>query len=149
QFSFCVSLYEALYRSRPFAGESVSELRASIQRGDVRPPPRSSGVPRWMFPILCRGLAPAPEARHPSMDALLADLGRDRARRRRRMLATVLGTALVGVSVVSVVRSRSAAVDVCQGAERELASTWNQDRKSALAQVFAGTERAYAQEAWS
>lgn len=149
QFSFCVSLYEGLYRGRPFAGESLPALRESTKHGDVRSPPRSSGAPRWIFPILCRGLAPAPEARYPSMDALLAALGRDPARRRRRVLVAVLGAALIGVSIVSVVRSRPAAIDVCQGAERELASIWNEDRKSALEQAFSGTGRAYAQEAWS
>ncbi|MBL8969241.1 MAG: serine/threonine protein kinase, partial [Myxococcales bacterium] len=36
QFSFCVSLFEGLYGSRPFWGQTLSELMAAIARGKVR-----------------------------------------------------------------------------------------------------------------
>ena len=36
QFSFCVTLYEALYRVRPFAGATVDELRRSVSLGELQ-----------------------------------------------------------------------------------------------------------------
>ncbi len=36
QFSFCVAMYEALYRVRPFSGTTLDELRDSITRGDLQ-----------------------------------------------------------------------------------------------------------------
>ncbi|MEZ4430402.1 MAG: serine/threonine-protein kinase, partial [Nannocystaceae bacterium] len=44
QFSFCVALWEALYGARPFAGESVSEVRDSILAGVITAPPSSARV---------------------------------------------------------------------------------------------------------
>ena len=90
QFSFCASLYEALYGVRPYAGAVYAELRDSVTKGRLRPPPKESKVPRTLAPIVLRGLALRPAARWPSMEALLAALGRDRDqapathRRRRR-----------------------------------------------------------------
>jgi len=36
QFSFCVTLYEALYRVRPFAGGTIEELRRSVSLGELQ-----------------------------------------------------------------------------------------------------------------
>ena len=46
QFSFCVSLYEALYGERPFAGENFAQLRAAVLEGRPRPAPRIEPRPR-------------------------------------------------------------------------------------------------------
>jgi len=70
QFAFCVSLWEALYRQRPFAGESFFEIADAIVDGRLRPPP-ASHVPRWIHRLLERGLAVEPADRHPSMRSLL------------------------------------------------------------------------------
>src|SRR5262249_4196335 len=45
QFSFCVALYEALYRQSPFGGTIPAERAAAVIQGDVRPPPAGSSVP--------------------------------------------------------------------------------------------------------
>ena len=39
QFAFCVALYEALYGQRPFAGDNVASLAASVLDGALRPAP--------------------------------------------------------------------------------------------------------------
>jgi tRNA A-37 threonylcarbamoyl transferase component Bud32 len=74
QFSFCVTLYEALYGERPFAGGSLSELTANVSAGTVRQVPSGAGVPESIRRALVRGLSPDPVARFPSMSALLAEL---------------------------------------------------------------------------
>jgi serine/threonine protein kinase len=72
QFAFCVSLWEALYRQRPFAGESFFEVADAIVEGRLVQPPAYPRVPGWITNLLERGLTSAPEQRHPSMRSLLA-----------------------------------------------------------------------------
>jgi|GEM_PF-2850808 len=78
QFSFCVSLYEALYNVHPFEG-LPEELRASMRAGKIRPLPAISAIPPWVGPALHRGLSPDSANRFPTMDALLAALGHNPA----------------------------------------------------------------------
>src|SRR6185436_11829388 len=67
QFGFCVALYEALYETRPFAGDDSAVLCAAIAAGRLAPgaPPRE--VPAWVRRVVVRGLAADPAARFPSM----------------------------------------------------------------------------------
>ena len=74
QFSFCVSLYEALYGRRPFAGDTYRELVINILDGQRLPPPAGSEVPARVYAVLARGLATEPDARYPGMTALLDEL---------------------------------------------------------------------------
>ena len=72
QFAFCVSLWEALYRQRPYPGEDMFEIADAIMEGHLAPPPSHHRVPTWVQPLLERGLARTPSERHPSMRSLLA-----------------------------------------------------------------------------
>ena len=74
QFSFCVSVYEALYGRRPFAGETYRELVVNILDGCVLPPPAGTEVSDRVHAVLARGLASAPDDRYPGMTALLDEL---------------------------------------------------------------------------
>ncbi len=74
QWSFCVSLYEALYGERPFTEDSIGALTLALMCEEIRPAPRGSNVPRRLRRVLLRGLAKDPNARWPSMDALLLAL---------------------------------------------------------------------------
>jgi serine/threonine protein kinase/tetratricopeptide (TPR) repeat protein len=95
QFSFCVSLYWALYRSFPFDGELDSLLR-----GQLAPPPPNATVPRWLRQVLLRGLGIKPEARFDSMAELLAALRADpRLARRRWLRGAALAIAATAVVV--------------------------------------------------
>ncbi|MEX1363367.1 MAG: serine/threonine-protein kinase, partial [Nannocystaceae bacterium] len=76
QFSFCVTLYEALYGERPYEGETMSALMVAMRGGQVRPAPRGSDVPTALRRVLLRGLAAEPAERWPSMEALLEELRR-------------------------------------------------------------------------
>jgi anti-sigma factor RsiW len=71
QFSFCVSLYEAVYSARPYPGKT-----SATYGGVVPPPPKGSAVPGWVRRVLVKGLSLKPEDRHASMHDLLGALSR-------------------------------------------------------------------------
>ncbi len=73
QFSFCVSLYEALYGMRPFAGQTMEELIQAAQDGRVFRP-RFSEIPDDVLQVLIRGMHPVPRERYGSMRELLTAL---------------------------------------------------------------------------
>ena len=81
QYSLCVALYEGLYGAPPFEVErgatTFARLLEAKKAGAPASPPAGSPVPAWVYRALARGLAPAPEDRYPSMDALIAALGDD------------------------------------------------------------------------
>ncbi len=112
QFNYCVALYEALYGTRPYKGKSFDELGDNVCDGKVRPPPPGTRVSRAMRVILLRGLSVKPGDRYPTMDHLLEDLGRDRARMWRNLgiSAAALAAALgLGLFADLVVRDRVSA----------------------------------------
>jgi serine/threonine protein kinase len=74
QFSFCIALHEALYATRPPAAlAGIDDPRPGSEAS--QPLPRT-GVPIWLRGVVRRGASVDREARHPSMDALLAALER-------------------------------------------------------------------------
>ena len=107
QFSFCVALYEGLYRQRPFEADGratdLITLRDAIRVGPARPAKADGDVPGWLRAIVVRGLREAPGERWPSMAALIAAIER-RLRRPRRIalagLAAVAGAGLVTMAIV-------------------------------------------------
>lgn len=96
-FSYCASLYEALYGVRPFGGATLDELAANILAGRMR----VAGGVRVHSRVrraLERGLRPRPEDRFASMNELLSELERATVVP-ARSLAPVLGAALVLAAV--------------------------------------------------
>jgi eukaryotic-like serine/threonine-protein kinase len=128
QFAFCVSLWEALYGQRPYAGGSAFALLEEARAGRVQPPP-SKRAPAWLRKVVLRGLALDPAARYPSMRALLKALDRKPG---RLLPAAVLGLAALAAVVVAV---RPPPVH-CSGAAAELAPAWGEARRAALAKAF-------------
>ncbi len=97
QFSFCVALYEGLYRAGPFAGKTAEEREAEVLRGHVHEPPSGNDVPPQIRKLLLRGLNVDPAERWPSMKALLAALEDNRRFSGRRRLAAGAAAKLKGI----------------------------------------------------
>ncbi len=105
QYSFAVSLSEALYGVRPRTRwHRELETRAgAAPRESPEPPPHAPHVPAWVHRVVQRGLASNPRDRFPSMRSLLRALRRDPAAQRRRLLAVagVVSVAITGVMLVA------------------------------------------------
>jgi tetratricopeptide (TPR) repeat protein/predicted Ser/Thr protein kinase len=154
QFSFCVALYEALYGERPFAGDTMIALMTSVLEGRVRPAPEKARVPGWIRRVLLRGLATDPQARYPSMKALLEALDQDPSARRRTW-ALAAGAAIV-VAGVGFAASRigAGARSMCAGGAAKLAGIWEpgverSPRKAAIGEAFARTGKSFAGQAFA
>jgi hypothetical protein len=105
-FAFCVSLWEALFGARPFAGQTLAELRVAMDVTPSRPP--APHVPRRIGELLTRGLAVEP-AERPRLDELIAAL-RPRSTRTRARVAAGLG--VVALAATAIAWSRTPPVDV-------------------------------------
>jgi eukaryotic-like serine/threonine-protein kinase len=124
QFSFCVSLYEALYSQRPFEGNNLSALTANVVQGSVREPPAGSKVPLWVRKILSRGLRPTMSDRYPTMGELLDALGKSPYARRRKWAVAAAGLALAIAFGIGVRQGLADHQAICDGAAEKLAGIW-------------------------
>ncbi|WP_240359023.1 serine/threonine-protein kinase [Pyxidicoccus trucidator] len=149
QFSFCASLYEALYGQLPFEGKRSAEYLSEARTGRVRPPPRGSRVPSSLFRALARGLSPSPEARYASMAVLLEALGGDPSvdwqRRGAVAAAALLLASAVGVTWWVGNHRRTP----CRDAEARLAGVWDGQRKVDVQQAFTATGKPHAPTAFT
>jgi hypothetical protein len=144
QFSFCMTLYEALYGVLAFEGSSVAALAMNVTHGRLREPPARSSVPPWLRRAVLRGLSTDPEERWPSMDALLAELAREP---KRRLVRRVGVAAFAGVAVLAVAWPTSSRSAACAGAERHLDGVWDDDTRQVVDQAFVATELPFAHAA--
>ncbi|WP_426755072.1 protein kinase domain-containing protein [Myxococcus sp. Y35] len=153
QFSFCAALYRALYNQRPFDPDELSraakalrsptgKVTAPLERtgqvaSPIHEPPDDARVPAWVRRAVMRGLSLEPEARFPSMGALLEALSQEqqRARARRAGGVAVATAALVGV-VGGALWWQS---NVCAGAEGLLADSWGPEARQRLSAAFVAT----------
>ena len=150
QFSFCVALYEALFGISPYEGKTLSLLLASTLEGRINPPPPNTNVPRWVTEALTRGLRPDPDARHPSMESLIAALTKDPARgRRKRLLAGSVGLASLGVFALLASSAWTASQDrPCAGVADDVADVWSKSTRAAVKRAFSATGSPGAQETY-
>src|SRR5690606_6228953 len=116
QFSFCVALAEALTGVRP---------------GPLTATDRMRGLPGpfWLRRTIARGLAEQPDARWPSLDALLQALDHDR-RTTRRWAGGLVGFGLVaGLGSAYVVVTTGPG---CDDPAPRFERVWNPERRAAL-----------------
>jgi serine/threonine protein kinase len=90
-WSFCASLYEALYCELPFPGRTAREVQRHIALGSVRRVPLGSQVPDWLRQAVLRGLEARRDARYATMDDALIALRTRRNTRHRSRVAVVVG----------------------------------------------------------
>ena len=150
QFSFCAALYEALYRRRPFGGDTAARLQQAKLVGAIRRPPKQREVPSWLHRIVLRGLASSPARRFTSMDAMLSELARDHRRRSPLALAG-LGVALglVGLGAALAWSFARTPRDPCLSVADALVPVWNPDRREQIKAAFRGSGRPYAASTWN
>ena len=148
QFSFCITLYEALYGVRPFNGDSWAAIRLQVQEGVVPPPPLDSPVPRRVFRAIARGLATPPAERWPSMDALIEALEHDPWRARLRVAGMVGLIGAASAASYAVAATQVAGVQRCEIGPEALAGVWDQAREAAAARAFDATHLPFATDTW-
>jgi tetratricopeptide (TPR) repeat protein len=145
QFSFCVALYEALYGTIPFLGDTVRDLVTSIRSQQPRPPRLDVRLPRGVRRAILRGLSADPADRFPSMPELLDAIERATASPKRWLGAVaVAATALAVAGLFALRAPREAA---CHGAGDVFAPAWSDARAADVARAFKGSGNARAEEA--
>ncbi len=148
QFSFCVSLYETVYGERPFVGNSLAELAETIRDGQVRTSTGGTKAPMRLRQIMLRGLAASPEARWPSMDALLAELRKLVTPGRSRWMVLGVFGGLVAIGVGLGMKQYAEVMNRCTGAESQLAGIWDEGRRQEVRDAILGTQLSYAPGTW-
>jgi tRNA A-37 threonylcarbamoyl transferase component Bud32/tetratricopeptide (TPR) repeat protein len=135
QFAWCVSLFEALFGTRPFEGATLPELGSAIATGRITLPDAPRRAPRWLVAAVRRGLSVRPEDRWPSMEPLIALLERHAAASTGRRIR-VAGSVLAAVTVAAIVWTRPTPVR-CEDGATQIEATWNPARSTSLGQVLA------------
>jgi tetratricopeptide (TPR) repeat protein len=138
QFSFAVSLYEALYGGRPFVGDSLEEIKAAIDHGRVRAPAPGSDVPSPIRRALLKALHADPNQRFESMRGLLEALAFNPSARRRRRIALGIGLLAV-LGAAAGTRAVAVRERVRCEAEGSLAGVWDDSIKGSARDAFLGT----------
>jgi len=132
QYSFCVSLYEALYGVLPFPDRSLEALLSAQRAQQLQPVPRGHRVPRRLRRLLLRGLALRSEERWPSMEVLLAALERLHQPRSWPVAATLV----VGFGAGAFVFAEADAEDPCADARSALGGTWGPNDRAAVEAAY-------------
>jgi len=151
QFSFCVSLWEALFGSHPFLRGnpgmmSPLEIRMVVLDAELVPPKKKVRVSNAVTAALTRGLARKPEDRWPSLAVLLEVLAPPpRMRVLPLVAAGAIAAAVAGGIVWFALARADAAAPSCEvrAAER-LARAWQPLDHARLAAQFIATGRPYA-----
>jgi tetratricopeptide (TPR) repeat protein/predicted Ser/Thr protein kinase len=156
QYSFCLSLYEALYDDYPFKDESIdkndpdAELRALVLRKKdcaIREPEAKRQVPGWIRRILVRGLSPSPSDRYPDLEPLLADLRRGLNPGHGRRIAAAGVVVTLGLAFIGFNRMHEQRAAICRGAPAKLAGVWDDAKRDEVRSAFASTGVPYAGDA--
>ncbi len=142
QFSYCVSLYEALYGAKPFKGDSIAELgkAQTVQQ------PADANVPAAVRRVVLRGLERDEAARYPSMSALVDDLERaiERPRRAGRLALALVGIAAVALASGLLLGRQTRVRPACALAAERYGKAWGPSKRAEVSTAFTATKLSYA-----
>jgi eukaryotic-like serine/threonine-protein kinase len=142
-FAFCISLWEGVFRERPFRGQTIDEIHAALA---VAPRAPHTRVPARLVRALERGLARDPGDRWPDIGTLADELAAIVGRRKRVALAaSALGLVGIGIAGALVIAlGTKAAASTCPTSRTRLATAWDAARRAHIEQAFAATGLPYA-----
>ncbi len=134
QYSFCVSLYEALFGKRPEVGEL--------------PSPPSSDVPARIVRAVLRGLAFRPEDRFAAMEELLHELEvKPPARSARIWIGVAAAMVLVAAVAVGLAARSATRPEPCGGARALLRGAWDAEVRKQIRESFGKSTQRHAADA--
>ena len=145
-YSFCASIYHALYGQPPAQGRNLMALYAA--KVEAPQAPRTGSVPRRVRDVLLQGLDPEPSRRPGSVASIVAILDKTTHARHRAYAWTAgavgisAGFALLGF--LSWDREAS-----CEHAEEHMAGIWDDSARDAVRESMLATDLPYAQDTWS
>jgi len=132
QYAFCVTLWEALWGKRPFAG-NLDELGRAKHAG-LTSTPSGRRIPAWLRRVVLRGLSPEPDRRFASMHDLLAQVAR--AGTRAWIARATAGAAVLVLGVVAAQAwsssQRARLVQSCEAEGAAIAQVWNDEARAAV-----------------
>jgi tRNA A-37 threonylcarbamoyl transferase component Bud32/tetratricopeptide (TPR) repeat protein len=135
QWSFCATLYFALYGRPPIDERRIDEYVSKVATAVVEPPARR-GLGQAVRRALRRGLSRDPEDRFASVDALLAAL-RPTPGRRISVLVAAVALALVAVVTwISASRVRRGEASLCPDPAPAMREVWSASRHDEIREAF-------------
>ncbi|MBL4688565.1 MAG: serine/threonine protein kinase, partial [Nannocystaceae bacterium] len=134
QYAFCVTAWEALFGSRPSAGDAVPESRLSMT-------PHRRSLAR----VLARGLSLNRAERFGSMNALLVALARNPERRRRLW---IMGLASVSVAVAAAAGIYMEREGRCDGVASPAHDVWSAEVAEEVRQGFEAVDNGGVPGSW-
>jgi eukaryotic-like serine/threonine-protein kinase len=129
-YSFCVSLYEAMFGAHPFPATTMSELESAIERGPRVP--RDTRFPRHVREAVLAGLAAAPAKRPQTMSLLLRALQHSPRSKRRWIAGAGLVVAATTALVVRSTGTPDPESSCSVRAREQVSSIWDASRRSAV-----------------
>ncbi len=147
-FAFGASLYEALYKVRPYPATTFEELEQRLKRGIPTDPPPSQ-VPTWVRRVVMRALAGDPAARFPSMAALTQALRADPRKKLLRVALPALALVLVAGGVGLSWHLTTAPMRACRAGAGRVDAVWPAERQEAARTAFAKTGSLFAPEVFA
>jgi len=141
QFGFCVALYEALYSVRRSPVTMPRRCALRSLRATLAPGSNGREVPGRLRRAVMRGLAADPDARFPSMTALLGALAHDPGHRRRRWWIGGAALAALGIALAAAQLGGADPAVPCRVDPRGSPVVWDAPRRAAMQAAFRAAVR--------